>query len=701
MDGKQVSGKPETPGTIEYIASSDPLFFLPRGPIELFDYSTIEESEEKIIKYVRVNESSEFADFQDAPVDKDTGDIPYFNDFDRDPVRLKKPDFTVYNNVEKEMTITFLKKDGQGAYSSFSKAEDPTRFRNHYLSISVNNNNSDLNISMQCYDYSSGEWKLMSERTIVPFLYANEQFMFRLKALVTNKEESDDTTKDFDITAKVTRDVIVRLQNRNLTVSEKTLSLTYSPYQAWTLTEDGELVQGREGYLMDENGLYILEDGRRVDDKILTDNNYQEKSIRIGDSGVAAGLKKILGVESLLAPGSIKTTYENVYNELFTPYSQSLHEVVYQALQINACYKTPNSAQNPLMAGNNAKFYSIGTDETGIPIVVTQVGDDSPGNKKLVIAGPHGDERNAQRLIMKAQWYYTKQGAPKDTVLYFIPSISPTMAFADARGIPIVDKNNTMRSIDYALGIATVPQLHDLIAERIGGKTLRNHIQDQEDPVNLQWGVDANRDFHKKLPSTKAFIGFIDGIRNRCDRSIIRTTSTTVYDPNEEKEIGPFERATIRYLCFMMIHGYDSGGGVYGPYVAVSGKEKWPAGMSDEDKLYVNAIREKLGFSLLSLRRIDVANYKPDESVDDPHLYSKTEYNARKYQGEWSELLYNRNVWSVDIEMPEIYDEGRRNDEDANKEYKREKIVNPLPDLKLLSKGDNPFFNLVNNFPWH
>jgi hypothetical protein len=46
----------------------------------------------------------------------------------------------------------------------------------------------------------------------------------------------------------------------------------------------------------------------------------------------------------------------------------------------------------------------------------------------LVIAGPHGDERNAQRLIMAAQRHFINTGVDDDNLLlYFIPTLSPTM----------------------------------------------------------------------------------------------------------------------------------------------------------------------------------------------------------------------------------------------------------------------------------
>jgi len=81
---------------------------------------------------------------------------------------------------------------------------------------------------------------------------------------------------------------------------------------------------------------------------------------------------------------------------------------VFQAFQINIRYKSETKYNNTfletthIVINKNCQFKSIGTDETGIPIVVTRVGLET-AKYKIIIAGPHGDERNAQRLIMSAQ----------------------------------------------------------------------------------------------------------------------------------------------------------------------------------------------------------------------------------------------------------------------------------------------------------
>jgi hypothetical protein len=636
----------------------------------LFDYLEVEKPGDKNQKYVRIKESSEFAGFQDAPdVDK-TAVIPYFNDLDRPPVRLKKPDFTVYNKVLKYMTVSFLKKDIQGAYTSFSERYDSGEFIKHWLSISINNN-SGLNISVECYDYRGKKWVLMTDGFTVPFSYANEQCMFLLRALVTNNEVADDTTKDFEIIAKITRNAIVRVRNQSIPVSEKKLSLTYSPYQGWTLTKGGKLMQGREGFLIDEKGLYILEDGRRLDETMSED----DKALRLGLVSVGNGLRSILyGKERTEDGGRIeyKTEYDLKGNDdLLKLYAATLPAVVYQAFQINVCYEKQNSSQNPLRIGNNGKFYSIGTDETGIPIVVTQVGEDAPGKKKLVIAGPHGDERNAQRLIMQTQKHFIEKGPPPDTVLYFIPCLSPTMCFADARGIPKrfwewdtnhnrpIGENNEL----------TIPELHKDM-----NSVMRDNIQryngTADSPVH---GVDANRDFYFALKSSKVFYRFV--------------MQVTGLDPR--RRINPLAGINHDVTVFM-IHGYDDTkdpdkkqntpshrGAVYGQYTVEGAMGNIPL----EIKQYIDFMTQSLfGYKNAAA---DWPNYNRE------YFYQR-EPGEKLYRGEWIRHLYSEKgghkILAFDIELGGTYNEGVH----GQSSYKPGKIENQ--ELPFFDKQNPGFF---------
>jgi hypothetical protein len=321
--------------------------------------------------------------------------------------------------------------------------------------------------------------------------------------------------------------------------------------------------------------------------------------------------------------------------------------------------------------------------------MVTRVGREDAA-KKLVIAGPHGDERNAQRLIMAAQRHFIQYGAPPDTVLYFIPCLSPTMCFADARGIP----NEFLGGRDgvhmgqgpYKPKDLTIPRLHDAMTGR-----LRSSLQSQLDPTNPNVGVDANRDYYLSLPSNQYFFEFI----NKVKPSVFTTTETTVdiYDPIDgtvEKKTG-FSIDNFRVL---MIHGYEDrslGGAVYGPYlVKQKGKsEDWPARMSLTDKNLVNEIRDVLVWGKLDPTiTVTKERYKNNTTDNDPFLYLFTEHDAKKYQGEWSIQLYAQHIWSADIELPQAYNEGVR---EAG--YDRDTVG-------AITGVLNQFIGLVKGFPW-
>jgi hypothetical protein len=184
--------------------------------------------------------------------------------------------------------------------------------------------------------------------------------------------------------------------------------------EGWTLTEDGHLVKGKTGFLIDENKYYILQDGRRVNNENAL---YNGEDLRIGAKEPEAGFRIIMEGSDLVkssSPLSIKDSYE-VYGELLKEHGTALKNlVVYQAFQINRGHKLKEqTVVNSLGTNTNwqscgkgavsdAVFGVIGLDETRIPIVVTRIGQGNAG-KKLVTAGPHGDERNAQRVIMKTQ----------------------------------------------------------------------------------------------------------------------------------------------------------------------------------------------------------------------------------------------------------------------------------------------------------
>jgi hypothetical protein len=262
---------------------------------------------------------------------------------------------------------------------------------------------------------------------------------------------------------------------------------------------------------------------------------------------------------------------------------------------------------------------------------------------------------------MLTQRYFINEGIDSNLglALYFIPSISPTLAFADARGLPIVDKDgkkyepddaDSKKSIETALKAHTeIQYIHDLIREPVGGIILRNQIQSQRNPENPRYGIDSNRDYNMALPSSRAFKGFIELLTRNTDRD---------------------------KLNVFMMHGYTEYGDVYGPYYLNSrGKVR----MTNEVKGYVNYIRS----TLFNHRNIERTNSHIDENVNDPDrqfYFADTLENPGKYKGEWVYHLYandkENGILCFDIELPGfigyddgpvfytdfLYDEGRRGD---------------------------------------
>jgi hypothetical protein len=237
--------------------------------------------------------------------------------------------------------------------------------------------------------------------------------------------------------------------------------------EGWTLTKDGDMVKGTTSFLIDENSYYILKDGRRVNIENVV---YNGKDLRIGAEKPEEGFRIIMEGSDLAEPSSTPLEKYKVYDDLLKSHGAALKNlVVYQVFQINRGYdRTGSSWQDiPSQSSSIAQFKLIGSDETGIPIIVTRIGNENAAHK-LVIAGPHGDKRNAQRLVMAAQQYFIKEGGvPTDTVLYFIPCLSPTMCFADARGIPNMFLDGWQKDVPMGNGPFVVnsslkiPELYD------------------------------------------------------------------------------------------------------------------------------------------------------------------------------------------------------------------------------------------------
>jgi hypothetical protein len=335
---------------------------------------------------------------------------------------------------------------------------------------------------------------------------------------------------------------------------------------------------------------------------------------------------------------------------------------------------------------NNAVFYHIGLDETEIPIVVTRIGPGSAAHK-LVIAGPHGDERNAQRVIMKAQQYFIQQGPPDDTALYFIPCLSPTMCFADARGIPNRfweggDGGGPLENGPFVLkGGLTIPELHEAMQY-----TKRSQIQGQTNSSQPRYGIDANRDYYLSLPSNKEFLRFI---------KLINPVPVQGYNMNEDDhEKREIIAASIlkKNIRVLMIHGYDSTGKVYCPYWVDASKPKWEVATTEADRNHVDLLmaENKLNMGTMGT---NINNY----------IWSETRTMPEMFLGEWSRRLYVECLaWSCDIELnknlPNKYDEGVRESPPDDRSYTPLSIGNT--DLPYFQKDNNGFYNLLRNYPW-
>jgi hypothetical protein len=487
--------------------------------------------------------------------------------------------------------------------------------------------------------------------------------------------------------------------------------------QGWMLTKEGALVPGKTGYLLDENNLFILTDGRRVTEEHI---KYEGNDLRIGKDDPGEGLDTILA-----HPDAAHTAPYNV-RELFEQRGLRMSDVVYQAFQINSGYtlisnnRVIENEEAPGLpgswmrcgAGSNVRacFGVIGADETGIPIVVTRIGEEGPDKKKLVIASPHGDERNAQRLIMRTQRYFIQHGAPAGMVLYCIPCISPAMAFADARGIPnefwnefteygIGMNPGAVKSFTLKRGELTIPKLHDSMTAgmRYNMQTFRINGPS----AHPRYGVDANRDEYFSLQSGRCFKAFIEWIYRSAGTSAKTKSAVRIYDTVEKKYHEPTEQSFAGNIQVFMIHGYESGGGIFGPYfVKVKGEnEVWPAAVSAKDKDRVNKMTHIL-FNRKWKKDADEKTYHTTRN--DPHLYGTAGYDARPYQGEWSRVLFDLGVWPADIELPggsaaASYDEGIRGDGD--RPYCPSMVGDTSKPLLVMHKT-NRFIRLIRKAPW-
>jgi hypothetical protein len=275
------------------------------------------------------------------------------------------------------------------------------------------------------------------------------------------------------------------------------------------------------------------------------------------------------------------------------------------------------------------------------------VGFDS-APRKIIVAGPHGDERNAQRVILQTQRYFVNPNTsntseddfPDDLVLYFIPCLSPTMAFADARGIPNefwkgYTEGSPLKDGPFVIeGEFKISDLHDKLLN-----PMRNAIQFQSNPLEPDHGVDANRDYYFSLNSSKAFAKFVESLIG----IDIRLPNPGEYNGN---------------CTVFMIHGYDStkASGINKNYCgAVYGQYK----VNDS---YVGTIPPII-IKYIDFMTQRLFGYKNASSINKDYFYDN-DNKVKKYQGEWAWHLYGKDgkpgILSFDIELGESYREGER-----------------------------------------
>jgi hypothetical protein len=606
-------------------------------------------------------------------------------------------------------------------------------FQDHKLELTVpaDCNETGKTIKLECDcegSHMTASFNKSSQKPLdIPFSYADYYYRFDIKITM----ENEDPLPVKETTFKVVAAVKVKVINEFPVVEKRELIFTYSPYQGWTLTKDGELKQGREGYLIDENDLYILEDGRRVSEELINDPQkakYKEKEIRIGDADVVKGLRNILCFrrtvnETPIFSDSQKIQMQYKTTDLFREFGakvpSDLHLIVYQAFQINICYK--NGDLIPINGVDYDRiFYRIGWDETNIPIVVTSVKNKVPPNqfpaRQLVIAGPHGNERMARFVVLETQRFYIENPTkvPENTTFHFIPAMSPTLFFADARGLPfinLIQKKETNGKIEYEISKdnknprdfigkiyaeLTIPLLHKFIAEEVNGVLMHTNIQfNNGSPKNPIYGIDANRDYHNLLKSTQAFNHFIN----------VQKPTRYYPDPLPEN------------LTVIMLHGhedvkdrkrtYDTAnnnqGTICGPY-KIHDKEY---GFITHDIIKQVDFMTAALFGYMYNMPGEDDRYRPfDPSKDigtkrQKNFFYLEKIDVTEFEGEWSRKLYgdvnSQDIPCFDIELSNNYRDGTRG---GAPNYKPTMVVDRHDrkyNLLFFMEGNGRFANILGN----
>jgi hypothetical protein len=319
---------------------------------------------------------------------------------------------------------------------------------------------------------------------------------------------------------------------------------------------------------------------------------------------------------------------------------------------------------------------------------------------------------------MAAQKYFIQNGAPADTVLYFIPCLSPTMCFADARGIPNEFWDHTVKTdaknrVRYELtprggpfilrpGL-TIPSLDAAMLEEVNEESIIDNIsydkvilmrtaiqkgQYNGSPRFPKHGVDANRDIYFSLPSNQNFANFIFSLTGV---DVRRQTGTgngncTIfmihgYDDTKPKNVAKAQGKRVDYL---------PQGCVYGEYTIENGRGTIPP----EIIRYV----DYMTYSLFGYKNVAKTNKE---------YFFGDDNNANSYLGEWIQHLYGatggRNILAFDIELGQTYNEGVRAGDHKSlaEENIRPYIAGKVgrdddPDMPFFKEGEAGFFVPAN-----
>ena len=372
-------------GTAFFVGRALQLYIFPRAPEYLFNYKNGENGK----NYVYLKKYEAMEEFAPIDTEKKTG-LPKHKTAE-ELALLKERDYFLFGKTdnlpdnkngadtsEKEITVCLLKYGDDGSYYCYNKRTDYNIFKAYNLKIFVKENNTESDLRIKFLD-RGGSWKEIDVAKGIPFSEINnEYYMVRAKVVAENNSGEPVSYETLQIRAEV---VDQNYEGKSI-VAGCDLPLVYSTYKGWTLTEDGELMQGRTGWLFDEKGYYILKDGRRVDEGIMLANKYKEQDLKIGNENPVEGWKAILGITGT---STLRITLKYDVTALLYFWGHCMTEVVYQAFLTNRGYElltratidkpavwenhewSPLFKPLPLPFGNYS-FGVIGRDETGIDL---------------------------------------------------------------------------------------------------------------------------------------------------------------------------------------------------------------------------------------------------------------------------------------------------------------------------------------------